>query len=63
MAGPLALITGRWGGVYRLSPLESAEGNGIAENDGSSAQHLAGGKGTGTELSRIPQKDKIGFEL
>jgi hypothetical protein len=25
-------------------------------NDGSSVQHLAGGKGTGTELSRISQK-------
>jgi hypothetical protein len=30
-----------------LSPLESAEGNGIAESDGLSVQHLAVGKGTG----------------
>jgi hypothetical protein len=31
------------GVAYRLSPLQSARGNGIAENDGLSAQHLAGG--------------------
>jgi hypothetical protein len=39
--------------IYRLWPLESAEGNGIAENDESSAQRLAGGNGTGTAFADI----------